>query len=56
MFSIIFANLLLSVLLLQSGSMSSTANRRFIVCINRSTILVPLWYPAGAIISFMFLF
>ena len=40
----------------QLGSTSSTANRLFIVCINFSIMPVPLWSPAGARNSFIFLF
>ena len=37
-------------------SKSNTANQRLIVCVNLSTMPVPLWSPAGASINSMFLF
>ena len=40
----------------QLGSMSNTANRFFIVCINRLTMPVPPCSPTGARIHFRFLF
>ena len=55
-FPMMLASLVLNVSLLQMGSISRTANRRFIVWISRSTIPVPLWSPAGARISFIFSF
>ena len=55
-FSITLAILALRVSELHMGSISSTARRRFNVCISLSTIPVPLWSPAGANISLMFLF
>ena len=56
MFSFTFATLSLNVVCVHLGSMSKTASLRFIVCISLSTIPVPLWSPAGASISLMFLF
>ena len=56
MFSIMFDILELSVSELQLGSTSSTAKWRFTVCISLSTISVPLWSPAGASISLIFIF
>ena len=55
-FSIKFAILELRIFELHMGSMSSTANRRFIVCISLSTIPVPLWSSAGISFSLIFLF
>ena len=56
MFSITLAILALRVSEHHMGSISNTAKRRFSVCISLPTIPVPLWSPAGANISLIFLF